>query len=96
MAMGGTTYKIMHFSRRGDSLAPCCVLRHWLCCQFWQYTQISQSNAYRQASVNFDARHNALLLQDIHKGGAVLAALVQGLFKHDGPADVLAQAGSCV
>ena len=37
-----------------------------------------------EAGVNFDARDNSLLAQDVNKGRAACRALVQGLLKHDG------------
>ena len=44
-----------------------------------------------QAAVDFDAGHDALITQHIHKGLAIGAGLVQRLLKHDGSTDVLAQ-----
>ena len=49
------------------------------------------AEAHREASVDFNAGDNSLLSEDVHKLHAVCTALVQGLFEHDGPADVLPQ-----
>lgn len=55
-----------------------------------------QFSIHLQASINFDAGHDALTPQHIHEGSAICTGLVQSLLKHDGSADVLAQVWGCV